>query len=93
ISRPPRHSLDCSPASPMLLRRLDIADHFFCSYLTARRMMPGLDNYRLPTVLERCAPHFVLDHHKADSDAEACALIVAALQSNPELYARLEAHR
>ncbi|MEW1990040.1 hypothetical protein AB0365_15485, partial [Brevibacterium casei] len=26
ISRPPRHSLDCSPASPMLLRRLDIAD-------------------------------------------------------------------
>ncbi|MDK9344918.1 hypothetical protein FAM22021_001729 [Propionibacterium freudenreichii] len=50
-------------------------------------------NYRLPTVLERCAPHFVLDHHKADSDAEACALIVAALQSNPELYARLEAHR
>ncbi|MCT2980769.1 hypothetical protein, partial [Propionibacterium freudenreichii] len=25
ISRPPRHSLDCSPASPMLLRRLDIA--------------------------------------------------------------------
>ncbi|WP_222125974.1 hypothetical protein, partial [Brevibacterium casei] len=25
-SRPPRHSLDCSPASPMLLRRLDIAD-------------------------------------------------------------------
>lgn len=89
-----------APFDSRVWRQLDeffhtrsLPDHFFCSYLTARRMMPGLDNYRLPTVLERCAPHFVLDHHKADSDAEACALIVAALQSNPELYARLEAHR
>ncbi|MCT2974913.1 DNA polymerase III subunit epsilon [Propionibacterium freudenreichii] len=89
-----------APFDSRVWRQLDeffhtrsLPDHFFCSYLTARRMMPGLDNYRLPTVLERCAPQFVLDHHKADSDAEACALIVAALQSNPELYARLEAHR
>ena len=42
--------------------------------------MPGLVNYKLPTVTAHLAPDFELDHHSADSDAEACALIVAALQ-------------
>lgn len=53
---------------------------FYCSYRTARRILPGLENYKLPTVTRVCAPEFRLDHHRADSDAEACALIVAALQ-------------
>ncbi|WP_076465685.1 exonuclease domain-containing protein [Actinomyces mediterranea] len=55
-------------------------DPVYCSYRTARRLIPGLADYRLPTVVGACAPHFHLTHHTADSDAEACALIVAALQ-------------
>lgn len=54
---------------------------FFCSYRTAQRFVPGLENYRLPTVTNALVPGFKLDHHRADSDAEACALIIAALQS------------
>lgn len=54
---------------------------FFCSYRTAQRLVPGLENYRLPTVTSALVPDFKLSHHRADSDAEACALIVAALQS------------
>lgn len=53
---------------------------FYCSYRTARRLLPGLVNYKLPTVTAHLVPGFRLDHHRADSDAEACALIVAALQ-------------
>ena len=53
---------------------------FYCSYRTAQRMVPGLVNYKLPTVTAHLVPGYELDHHKADSDAEACALIVAALQ-------------
>ena len=53
---------------------------FFCSYRTAQRLIPGLPNYKLPTVLHACAPDYQLNHHRADSDAEACALIVCALQ-------------
>ena len=53
---------------------------FYCSYRTAQRMVPGLANYKLPTVTAHLVPGYELDHHKADSDAEACALIVAALQ-------------
>lgn len=55
-------------------------EHFFCSYRTARRIIPDLKNYKLPTVLKACAPHYRLNHHRAESDAEACALIVCALQ-------------
>ena len=54
---------------------------FFCSYRTAQRMVPGLENYKLPTVTKALVPGFTLKHHRADSDAEACALVVAALQS------------
>ncbi len=53
---------------------------FFCSYRTARQIVPGLENYKLPTVVAACAPGYHLDHHRADSDAEACALIVTSLQ-------------
>ncbi len=53
---------------------------FYCSYRTAQRLVPGLENYKLPTVTKALVPGYRLDHHRADSDAEACALIVAALQ-------------
>lgn len=53
---------------------------FYCSYRTAQRLVPGLANYKLPTVTASLVPEYRLDHHQADSDAEACALIIAALQ-------------
>lgn len=53
---------------------------FYCSYRTSKEIIPGLENYKLPTVLRECDPGFYLDHHRADSDAEACARIVCALQ-------------
>ncbi|AGJ77086.1 exonuclease [Cutibacterium avidum] len=53
---------------------------FFCSYRTAQRLIRGLPNYKLPTVLQACEPNYHLNHHRADSDAEACALIVCQLQ-------------
>lgn len=53
---------------------------FYCSYRTAKRMVPGLPNYKLPTVVHACNPNFDLDHHHAGSDAQACAQIVIALQ-------------
>lgn len=55
-------------------------DPFFCSYRTAQYLVPGLKNYKLPTVVEACVPNYRLNHHQADSDAEACALIIASLQ-------------
>lgn len=53
---------------------------FYCSYRTARRITPGFENYKLPTVVGHLVPGFELDHHEAGSDAEACGLIVAELQ-------------
>ncbi|MDO4927801.1 MAG: exonuclease domain-containing protein [Corynebacterium sp.] len=53
---------------------------FYCSYRTAQKMVHGLDNYKLPTVVKALVPGYELDHHKADSDAEACALIIASLR-------------
>ncbi|MDR0960759.1 MAG: 3'-5' exonuclease [Propionibacteriaceae bacterium] len=64
-------------------------DHLFCTYRLTKRLVPGLENYKLPTVLKWCAPHYKLKHHKADSDAEACALIVNSLQSNTQLHSNL----
>ncbi|WP_232525707.1 3'-5' exonuclease [Actinomyces sp. zg-332] len=55
---------------------------FYCTYYTARRMIPGLANYKLPTVVKVCAPDYHLEHHRADSDAYACALIVYSLQQS-----------
>ena len=57
-----------------------LPESFYCSYRTAERLLPGLENYKLPTVVHACAPSYCLDHHRADSDAEACALIVKHLQ-------------
>lgn len=57
-----------------------LPSRFYCSYRLAKDTVPGLPNYKLPTVARACAPGFTLDHHRAESDAEACALIVAAIQ-------------
>lgn len=55
---------------------------FYCSYRTAQCLVPGLENYKLPTVTQALVPDYRLNHHEAGSDAEACALIIAALQKN-----------
>lgn len=56
-----------------------LPERFYCTWKTGQKLLPGLPNYKLPTLTKACAPGFVLDHHKADSDAEACAHIVMAL--------------
>lgn len=61
----------------------------YCTYRTAQRLVEGLNNYKLPTVVGYLSPGFQLNHHKADSDAEACAAIVIAMQSNPSLVRKL----
>ena len=53
---------------------------FYCSLWASKKIIPGLVSYELPIVLRECDPSFHLDHHRADSDAEACARIVCALQ-------------
>ncbi|MEX3504671.1 3'-5' exonuclease [Corynebacterium sp. LK2510] len=55
-------------------------EEFYCTCRTARRLIPELPNHRLPTVASYCAPGFSFEHHRADSDALACAHIVAMLQ-------------
>ncbi|AWB83690.1 exonuclease domain-containing protein [Corynebacterium liangguodongii] len=57
-----------------------VPERFYCTYRTARRAIPGLPNYKLPTVTAVCAPSFELVHHAADSDAIACAHIVRYLR-------------
>lgn len=61
----------------------------YCTYRLAERAVPGLINYKLPTVTQHLAPAFILDHHRAESDAEACAAIVTAIQSSPQALAML----
>ena len=51
-----------------------------CTYRTAQRLLPGLPNYKLPTVTAAVAPTYRLAHHQAESDAEACAMIVQGLR-------------
>lgn len=53
---------------------------FYCSYRTAEKMIPGLPNYKLPTVVSHCSPGYKFEHHKADADALACAVIVLSLR-------------
>lgn len=57
---------------------------YICSCTLARRVYPGLDNHRLPTVCDRCG--IPLKHHDAASDAFACAHI--ALECAKEVGAR-----
>lgn len=57
-----------------------LPEKFYCTVQLSRRTAPGLDNHKLPTVTDYYVPGFELNHHRADSDAEACALIVAAMQ-------------
>ncbi|WP_342319325.1 3'-5' exonuclease [Corynebacterium mayonis] len=63
---------------------------FYCSCRTARRLLPQLENHRLPTVVAYCAPGFRLNHHQADSDALACAHIVTMFQRSSTLNALLD---
>lgn len=53
---------------------------FFCTVQLAKQLVPGLPDYKLPTVTRALLPGFQLNHHEATSDAQACALTVAALQ-------------
>lgn len=59
---------------------ISIPQKFYCSYRLAQRVVPGLPNYKLPTVTKACAPQFQLEHHRADSDAEACAQVVSSIR-------------
>lgn len=61
-------------------RTASLPARFYCTVQISRRTAPGLDNHKLPTVTDYYVPGFELNHHRADSDAQACALIVAALQ-------------
>ena len=64
-------------------------ERMYCTCRLSRRMLPELADHRLPTVASYCAPGFVLNHHRADSDALACAHIVAHLQRDRSLHAIL----
>lgn len=55
-------------------------EEFYCTRRLSRRLIPELPDHTLPTVAGYCAPGFVLEHHRALSDALACAHIVAQLQ-------------
>jgi DNA polymerase-3 subunit epsilon len=51
-----------------------LKNDFECSLIQSRRVVPNLENHKLPTV----AKHFGYDlqnHHNAIADAEACAVI------------------
>ena len=64
-------------------------ERFYCTCRTTRRLLPHLADHTLPTVAEFCAPGFALEHHRADSDALACAHIVAHLQRARGLHSML----
>lgn len=66
-------------------------ERFYCTARMARRLLPGLGDYTLPTVAGYCAPGFALEHHRADSDALACAHIVAFFQRSRGLHQNLPA--
>lgn len=68
---------------------VSLPERFYCTYRLAERVIPGLPNYKLPTVTSHCSPGFQLQHHQADSDAEACALIVSSIQSDRAIVQRL----
>lgn len=55
--------------------RYDVPPPDFCYYCTlafSKKLLPGLSEYTLDSVSERCGlPSF--SHHRADDDAEACA--------------------
>ena len=53
---------------------------FLCTCRTARRMIRGLPDYRLPTVASVCG-YDLANHHHALADAEACAWIALRLFS------------
>lgn len=68
---------------------LSLPEQFYCTVKITRKTAPELVNHKLPTVTEHYVPGYELNHHRADSDAEACALIVAALQRDASVPAAL----
>ena len=63
-----------------------LPDEFYCTARMSRRLLPQLPDHTLPTVTAYCAPGFALNHHRADSDALACAHIVAQFQRDRSLH-------
>ncbi len=62
--------------------KIDLQEiRFYDTYTIARKMWPTLSNHKLNTISE--ALDIELEHHKADSDSRACALI--ALKQMNEL--------
>lgn len=54
---------------------MDYPDYaFHCTCRSAKKAIPGLTNYKLPTVSLECG-YNLQDHHHALADAEACAAI------------------
>ena len=51
---------------------------FYCTCRLARRILPGLENYKLHTVSAHCG-YRLENHHHALADAEACAHIAVTL--------------
>lgn len=51
---------------------------YYCTLLMSRTALPGLPDYRLPTVLSAIGGTMT-DHHDPKADAEACAEIALAL--------------
>ncbi len=55
---------------------------FFCTCRLSRQAWPHFENHKLSTVCRML--NIPLDHHKADSDANACALIALKLREELE---------
>lgn len=53
---------------------------YYCTLLMSRSALPGLSDYRLPTVLDAVGGA-IADHHDPRADAEACAEIALGLAS------------
>ena len=52
----------------------EIKNDFYCSLSQSRRVLPQLENHRLPTVFKYYG-YDLQNHHNAIADAEACAII------------------
>lgn len=68
----------------------DLKNRRFCTVRLARRILPQLDNRRLPTVLNHYFPTLMFQHHQVLEDAIACAKIFARMQQDYS-YEELEA--
>lgn len=64
---------------------------YYCSMLTAKKVLPGLMNYQLPTVCKHL-DIANLNHHEATSDAVACANIFIRIckENNIQSFSELK---